>query len=353
MSKRRVAIALPLTDPQRARIATANPDAEIAWWPEGIPTGDDDEVARARLSVFRGVEALVTFRISAGAREDLARLAPALRWIQFSSAGVEPATVQSLAHHGIRVSTASGVHAIQIAEYALSAILLLAKGWPAIVRGQSDHQWMKPPAREIYGATLCVVGLGRVGGAVARMAAGLGMRVIGVRRRTGASVGALVGPIAQPLALAVESGPTPTGPEIERLYGSDEVEPALGEADFVLDALPSTPETESFFNARRFAAMRDGAYFINIGRGNSVDDQAIATSLASGKLAGAVLDVFRTEPLPVDSPLWDVPNLVVSPHISGLSPRYMDRAAELFAENIRRFLADEPLLNVVDPARGY
>lgn len=354
MSSRKVAITIPLTAEQLAPIQAACPEAEIACWPEGLPAGDaTDPAAASRAAFLREAEALVTARLSKESLVDLRRRAPALRWVQFPFAGVEPAVVRQLHELGITVSNASGVHAVQIAEYAVSALLLLAKGWPEIISAQREREWIRPSARELYGATLCIVGLGRVGGAVARLAAAFGMRVTGVRRRPNAPVQTLMGPVPEPVALAVESGPPPTGSEVAQVYGPSQLGAALGEADYVLNALPATPNTESFFDASVFALMKPQSYFVNIGRGGTVDDQALAAALASGRLAGAVLDVFRTEPLPADSPLWATPNLVVSPHISGGSPRYMDRASDLFAENLRRFLAGEPVLNVVDPERGY
>ena len=179
------------------------------------------------------------------------------------------------------------------------------------------------------GATLAIVGFGRIGAEVGRLAKAHGMRVIGVRAR-----------------------PAPS-PHADEVVGMDSLNDALGQADYVLNVLPLTDVTRGLFNNNIFTAMKKGAYLINTGRGHIVDEDALATALESGQLGGATLDVFATEPLPTDSPLWGMSNVVITPHTAGDAENWEDAVTDLFCDNMTRWIDGTPLENIVDPARGY
>lgn len=223
---------------------------------------------------------------------------------------------------------ASGTMGAGIAEHALAMMLALARHLPRHLRDGLDHRWQRMPVYgELAGATACVVGLGNLGMAVVRRCRALEMRVIGVRRD--ASKG---------------------DPLLERVYAVGSLREAVAEADHVIAILPATAETAALFDDAVFAAMKPGAYFYNVGRGKTVDQNALITHLRSGQLAGAGLDVFEQEPLPAESPLWAMDNVIVTPHVAGRSAREYDRHCDLLVENLRRFRAGEALQNVVQLA---
>ena len=262
---------------------------------------------------------------------EIVAMMPRLRWVQAMTAGVDHLLTLGLPERGIRL-TSSRIHRIQIGEYVLTMLLALTKRLPELLRAQAEHRWAGLVLDEVYEKTLGVVGLGAIGTRVAEIGRFLGMRVVACRRRP---------------------------PEIERdelidrWYPSDRLREMLAECDYVVLAVPSTAETARLIGPAELAAMKSTAYLINIARGSVVDEPALIEALRNQQIAGAALDVFTHEPLPADSPLWDLPNVILTPHLSGPTPRYTERATELFRENLRRYLAGEPLLNEVDPVRGY
>lgn len=266
---------------------------------------------------------------------DLLAAAPKLRWLQAGSAGVEKFLIPELVKSDIVLTNLSGVHAPNIAEHVLALILAFARGLPQLLHMQDRHRWPddedEPPARfELEGQTIGIVGLGDIGEALARKAHGLGMRVLATRRH-----------IEEP-------------PEfIEQLIPSENLAELLAAADHVVLTLPLTEATRHTIGADELAQMKRTAYFYNIGRGGLVDQEALIAELRAGTIAGAGLDVTTPEPLPPDSPLWDLPNVLVTGHTSGNTPKYWERGIELVSENIRRFLAGESLVNEVDKAAGY
>jgi phosphoglycerate dehydrogenase-like enzyme len=256
-----------------------------------------------------------------------------LHWIQALSVGVENCvTVPGLAERGIVLTNMQRTSGVPIAEHAIAMTLALARGLPRFIRQQQAGEWREDASdmREIGGRTMLVVGLGGIGTEVARRAHGLGMRVTAIRNssREGPSFVSKVGLPSELLAFAAD-------------------------ADVVVNATPLTPETTGIFDQRFFAAMKRGGYFISVGRGQSTITDDLVAALRSGQLGGAGLDVTEPEPLPAGHPLWAMPNVIISPHVSASSDAQGERYWILIAENLRRYVAGEPLLNVVDIKRGY
>ncbi len=277
--------------------------------------------------------------------------APGLRWVQVESAGVDYLVDTPLWESDITITSANGVHAVQIPEYVLAMMLAHGHRLPAMQRAQARHEWADRAARErlqpreLRNATLGIVGYGAIGREVARLAHAFGMRILATART--------------PDGPHPYNGWTPRGTGDvdgslpERFFTLDQLPEMLHQCDVVVLALPLSERTRHLLNADTLAALPPHALVINIGRGGLIDHAALVDALHNERLGGAALDVTEPEPLPSDSPLWDMPNVLITPHISGMSPHYTDRAVDLFAENLRRYAADEPLLNVVDRERGY
>jgi phosphoglycerate dehydrogenase-like enzyme len=260
--------------------------------------------------------------------------APELHWIQTWSVGVESCVVvPGLIHQGIVLTNMQRTSGIPIAEHAVAMMMALARGLPAYGRLQQSATWQPVedrPIRELTGATVLVVGLGGIGTEVARRAHGLGMRVIATRNSSR------------------------EGPDfVARIGLSDELLELAAEADFIVNAMPLTPQTTAIFDEQFFAAAKHGAYFVNIARGQSVVPEDLLAALHSGQLGGAGLDVTDPEPLPPTDPLWAMENVIITPHVAADSDSQRQRYLLLVAENLRRYVAGEPLLNVADIERGY
>jgi glyoxylate/hydroxypyruvate reductase len=259
---------------------------------------------------------------------------PRLRWIQGTSAGVGGLVERiGLRESAVVVTTSSGVHARPLAEFALLAILAFAKELPRLARDQREHRWERYAGEEAAGKTVCVVGLGRIGREVARLARALDMRAIGTVRE-------VRGRPAEDL-------------HVERLLPTDDLDELLPEADAVVLSCPLTPSTYHLLDARRISLLKPSAIVVNVARGQVVEEPALLDALRGGRLRGAALDVFEEEPLPADSPFWDLPNVLVSPHSASTVAVENERIVELFCENLRRYLAGEPLLNVLDKELLY
>lgn len=254
---------------------------------------------------------------------------PRLRWIQSTTAGME----HWLADAGLRRDTiltcARGSHRVQMPENILAAVFFLTKPLMQCVLDQRERRWTRRISEPLAGKTLGILGLGAIGQELARKANALEMKVIGTKRSPA--------PIAH----------------VTRVYPPEATDEVLGASDFVLLLLPSTATTENFMDARRFRAMRRSAYLLNFARGTLIVDADLVEAVRSKTIAGAVLDVFRKEPLPADHPFWTTDGIIVLPHIGGLHPARDEGVAEVFVANARRFLAGEPLATVVDRALGY
>lgn len=275
--------------------------------------------------------------------------APRLRWVQYYSAGVERVIDHPLAAAGVIFTTTSGIHATPIAEYVIAWVLAWYRRVPLLLGWQREAHWPTRAEREgldqreLRGATLGIVGYGSVGREMARLANAFGMRVLATSH----------GGDHRDQGYQLAGNGDAEGTLPERYYPLPELHELLRASDIVLIALPSTPDTRGLFDAAAFAAMKPSALLVNIARGDISDEAALLDALTTRRIAGAVLDVFVQEPLPADSPLWHLPNVIITPHISALTPAYADRAAALFTENLHRYLAGQPLLNVVNRERGY
>jgi phosphoglycerate dehydrogenase-like enzyme len=230
-------------------------------------------------------------------------------------------------------------------------ILAVSRRLPQLLELQQERTWQPLESVELRDVTVGIVGLGSIGRAVASLAGAFGCRVIATRRRQDAGAAAVEeGPVDDLL----EEGERPApAPRVDEVLAAEELPRLLAESDFVVLALPLTPETEDLFGAETLAHMKPSGWLINVARGRLVDERALVRALRENRIGGAVLDAFRDEPLPPDSPLYDAPNLILTPHTSWSSGRVLDRSIGLFCENLRRFRAGEPLHNVVDPAVGY
>jgi len=280
--------------------------------------------------VLPGSDVLFAWRPRRGLLEDAWDRSGDLRWIQSASAGVDGLLFPGLVESHVVLTNAGGVFDDAIAEWVVGVFALFAKGLVGVVDRQRRGEWLHRETERLAGRNVLVVGVGPIGRAVARAGGSLGLRVRGVGRTA-----------------------RPGDEAFEAILGLDELADALPWADFVVDALPATAETRHAFDADAFAAMNAWARFVNVGRGSTVDEEALVDALRDGRIAGAALDVFEEEPLPASSPLWSMPNVVVSPHMSGDFAGWRETVVELFIENLERYLTGRPLRGVVDKRRGY
>jgi phosphoglycerate dehydrogenase-like enzyme len=281
-------------------------------------------------------ESEIVFTLSL--RPDQFAAARKLRWIQAPTAAVHQFLFPELINSDVILTNAREVHGPVVAEHVIALIFALAKKIPQAAVLQQAHIWGQEAMwtegvhlLEISGATLGLIGLGSIGRRVARMASALGMRVIAVREH-------------------VEKG-TPEG--VSTVFAPSELDQLLGQSDFVVVAAPLVPATDGLINGARLSAMKPSAFLINVGRGPQVDESALAEALRAHRIAGAALDVFDHEPLPADSPLWDLKNLLITPHTAGLTEKLWHRHYDLFAGNLSRYLTHQPLEFVVDKHKGY
>jgi phosphoglycerate dehydrogenase-like enzyme len=276
--------------------------------------------------------------------------APKLRWVQLYSAGVDEVLHRPLFHSQVTFTTASGVHAIAIPEYVMTMILAWSHRLPTLLELQRQGDWPKSSVRstllvpeELRGKTIGIVGYGSIGREVARLAHAFGMRILAMQR----------GSDHHDKGYQIANVGDPEGTFPERYFAPTDLYRMLAECDVVVIAIPLTPSTRGMFNEAAFAAMKSSAFLVNIARGAVCDEQALIRALQQKQIAGAALDVVEHEPLSSESPLWHLPNVLLTPHISGLTSHYNERVAALFEENLRRYLSGEPLVNVVDKTQGY
>ena len=253
------------------------------------------------------------------------------RWIHVAASGVEPMLFPAVTHDpDVVVTNSRGVYERAIAEYVLGFVLAMAKDLPGMLEHQQRGEWRPRDSEPIGGRGVLVWGTGPIGRAIARMLRAVGMGACGGGR-----------------------GPVDGDPDFGTVHGPATLHAALGDADYVVLAAPLTAQTRGMVDARAIAAMKPGARLINVGRGALVDEEALIDALAHGHLTGAALDVFATEPLPAESPLWSMPGVIVSPHTAGEVHGWRQSLADLFAANLRRYQSGRPLLNVIDKTRGY
>ena len=261
---------------------------------------------------------------------DIAQL-PSAKWLHSFSAGVDKILTPEVAASDVLLTNSSGVHATPIAEHVIGYLLMFTRGFTKTFRDQQKHVYEKSQAlREVRDSEILIVGLGEIGKEAARLAKSFGARVNAVSR-------------------SAKSKPD----FVDRLETSDKLDELLGGADFVVITLPHTNETHYLFDREKISRMKKSAVLINIGRGGIIKEDDLIEALNAGEIAGAALDVFEKEPLPEESALWDMENVIITPHHSGLSHRYMDRAIELLIKNANAYLKGGPLPNLVDQKLGY
>jgi phosphoglycerate dehydrogenase-like enzyme len=270
-------------------------------------------------------EALMAYTVPPG----LLPAMPKLRWAQAMTAGVEGWLTLPDLPANLTLTCARGTHREAMPENIIGALLFVAKPYAAAVENQKQRKWVHSTAQPLTGKTLGILGLGAIGQDVARIAAALGMRVIGTRRRP------------ESMANVAEVFPPERSPEV------------LAQSDFLLLLLPATRETDNFIDADRLGMMKPGAWLLNFGRGHLIKDDDLIAAVKAKKIAGAVLDVYRQEPLPADHPFWTTEGIIVLPHIGGPHPQRDRFVARLFVENLGRFLDGKPLKEVVDRKAGY
>jgi phosphoglycerate dehydrogenase-like enzyme len=268
---------------------------------------------------------------------DLFAAAHKLRWVHTASAGVEANLFPEMCASDVVLTNSTGLHEVCIPEHVFGQMLLLARNFHEAQRMQQRHEWGRfqvitfgPTIRELHGSNLAILGAGPIGRNVARLASAFGMHVRVMRRNA-----------------------TQPAPSAEAVVPPSKLLELLAWADFVVCALPLTAETQGLIGADGFRAMRSSTFLINVGRGESIDDDALVDALRKGAIGGAALDAFREEPLPPEHPLWTLPNVIITPHVSGYMPDYFQRALALFEDNLGHYLHREPMRNVVDKRLGY
>ena len=324
---------------------------------ESIPSSSDDiikQISRVSsiLNVIDGsIPAMAEFRNKPDGKEefnallaeaeviyglffsrDIVARSPRLKWVQTMSAGVDRFTGTDIWNSPVILTGVSGIAATPIGEFVLTYMLMFAKQAPLFVRSQLKHEWTRFLPTVLRDKTVGIIGLGNIGREVARLAKAFGMKVIAARRSTWGSSQAKY---------------------VDKLLPTAQLKQLLGESDYVVVATPLTPETTGLIGAEELRAMKPSGYIMNIGRGGLIDEEALIRALDEKQIAGAGLDVTAIEPLPPDSRLWDYDNVILSPHVSGGMEDYMQKATDLFCENLHRYINGKKLINIVNKKRGY
>jgi phosphoglycerate dehydrogenase-like enzyme len=257
---------------------------------------------------------------------------PNLKWAQLASAGVDRVLKSpEVMNRDVVLTNASGVHAIPISEHILSLMFSFARNLPQHMRSQLAGKWERQAEIiELEGSTVGLIGVGKIGEKTAQKAKALNMKVLGVRRN-----------------------PDRSSPYVDKMVGPDGLHDVLAASDWVVVTAAGTTETDGLIGEPELAVMKKSAVIINVARGSLIREDALVRALQEKRIAGAGLDVFETEPLPEDSPLWQMPNVIITPHVAGGTPNYIDRLMDIFVENLKRYQAGEPLINVVDKNLGY
>lgn len=336
-TKPRIVVAVNVNDASLEMLKAAAPEYRVERYLDEVPA-----------NVWADTEILFTFR-SVPTPEQ----APRLRWIQSVSAGFDYLLSRPIVegNKDLMVTSTSGIHAPQIAEYCLGMMLALNMRIPALLDNKRDKLWPKDSlsnagAASLRGRTVGIVGYGSIGRELARLCDALGMTVLAAKRDA-------MHPEAGDVFYLFENTGDPNGEIPARIYPSEAVATMAKECDFLVVTIPLTGGTRHSIDARIFEAMPDSAYFINIARGNVVDEPAMIEALQNQKIAGAALDVFAEEPLPQTNLLWTLPNVIISPHTAGNADDYNERAAKVFAENLRRYREQKTLVNLLDRHSGY
>lgn len=258
--------------------------------------------------------------------------APNLKWVQSLSVGLDALLHEDVRKSDIIITNTKGCTSVPIAEHTIAMMAGLARGISFMIRNQLNNRWAPTPITDLSGSTVGIIGYGEIGKQIAKRAKALDMFVIGCKRRP-----------------SQQSADDPA----DNIVGLEQIDEVIADADFLILALPSTPDTYQLINKEKLAKMKENSFLINIGRGNTIDEEELVHLLKEKKIAGAALDVFEVEPLPQEHPLWEVENVIISPHNAFFSPNTLDRYMEVFIENIQRFKDGKELINVVDKQLGY
>ena len=257
--------------------------------------------------------------------------APKLKWIQALTAGVDSLPLNEIKKRKILLTNGRGIHKIYIAEYAIAAMINLARNFHLMFRNQIKGQWDRSiPQNEIYGSTVGIVGLGAIGQEIARKASTMGMRVVGVK-----------------------NDPCPLE-GVDRVYGPEKMQEVFKQSDYIINLLPDTPNTRGLIDKKLFSTVKESACFINLGRGPTVNQTDLIHALQTKKMRALFSDVYEEEPLPENSPLWEMENVILTPHIAGVSPKYLARATDIIGHNLQVYVSDSgEMMNVVDLNKRY
>lgn len=344
MSRVTVLIASPLEAEYAERIARVSPAIELLYRPDlvGEPRYKGDHYTVPVRSARQEAEmrallgrAEVLFDVDRANLDGLLALTPRLRWIQSTSSGVGELIARlRLDATDIILTNAAGIHATPLSEFCLMAMLMFVKRANHMLRLQREHRWERFHSTTLRGKTLGILGLGAIGRELARSATALGMEVHGVK-------------------VTLPADHAPEAFHVARLWPITQLHQLLPQLDFVVNCLPRTKATTGLFGRAEFALMRETAYFLNIGRGQTVDEAALIEVLQQNRIAGAALDVIAHEPLDPASPLWALPNVLISPHSASTVDTENEQLTDLFCDNVQRYLEQRPLRNVVDKHRGY
>ncbi|WP_312093966.1 D-2-hydroxyacid dehydrogenase [Niallia sp.] len=258
--------------------------------------------------------------------------APNIQWVQSLSVGLDALLHEEVKNSEIIITNTKGCTSVPIAEHTIAMIAGLARGIPFMIRNQLHNRWAPTPITDLAGSTLGIIGYGEIGKQIAKRAKSLDMFVIGCKKRP---------------SFLSDNAPA------DLIVGLDQIDDVITKSDFLILALPSTPDTYQLINQEKLAKMKENSFLINIGRGNTIVEEELIHLLKEKKIAGAALDVFEVEPLPKEHPLWELENIIISPHNAFFSPNTIDRYMEVFLENIQRFKDGKELINVVDKQLGY
>lgn len=310
----------------------------------------DDDLTDVEV-LLRGPLPAVTF-------DRLLARCPALSWVHSATAGVERVLTPAALSRQLIITNARGVFSRPIAEYVVMMMLAVSRRLPQLLELQREHTWQPLEGVEMRDVTVGVVGLGSIGRSVAALAGAFGCRVVAVRRQVDAGSsrsddGSPRSDDGSPRDTLDDEDAPDLPVRVDALFSPERIADLLAESDFVVLGLPLTPDTEDLFDEGMIGHMKPGSWLVNVARGRLVDERALVRALREGRIGGAVLDAFREEPLAADSPLYELPNAIVTPHTSWSSGRVLDRSIELFCENLRRYQAGTQLLNVVDASVGY
>jgi D-2-hydroxyacid dehydrogenase (NADP+) len=334
MSKINILILTPMGAPVIAQIKAVSADLNVIdashLMPRFPPVSGQPEVNRDKEmdALLAEAEILYGFMFPPNV---IAR-SPQLKWIQTISAGVDRTLTPDIAASQIIMTNVSGMHVVPISELVFGLILSYAKHLVQASQQQTHKKWERYPSSILDGKTLGILGLGNIGRRIARVGQAFGMRVVATRRH--------VHQIGR-------------ARDVDKIYPREHLLDLLAESDYVVDCLPATAETARFIGEKELRGMKPGAFLVNIGRGSTIDEPVLIRALREKWIGGAGLDTFQSEPLPAESPLWDMPNVIITPHMSGSTDDYMEKAAAIFCDNLRRYLAAKRLKNIVDKKLGY